>query len=702
MNGFTKLKTPMDIVGLFLWRKRVFLAVTILVMACVTAFTFTRTPLYSSTSQVMIDVAEKSPISPAAPSAPNQADGVVGTQLKAAGSRPVAAAVVDALGLSGRADWGGNLADPADVRRERAIDALMSRTTVSRDEAAPVLMFEALSKDQAEAAEIANAMAGQFIDLGVRSRQTLAGREAGVLNRQLARLGNSVRDADAALAGYRASHGLAGGASAMGTAVDQQTAALAADMATAQSEAAQAQALASAARTRAASGHSDSVAEVMASPVMANLREQRETLATKAAEIHIRYGPEHPETARIDGQLANIDAAIAREAARITRGLEGSADAASSRAASIAGELNALKAQQSENARTSVGADSLARIADARRTMYVQLAQSASVTTQERELDLAPGHLIVAATPATQPIYPKKSMILSIGAITALASGVLAVLLVEALDSRIRRPDEIDERLGVRHLSSIGYLTNRMLRKAQHGAEPWDYVLARPMSAFAESLRSVRARLLLARSPGIGQVICITSSVSNESKSVLSASLARAMALSGDRVILIDCDLRRNGLAGLLAVQPIVGLIEVLNGDVHADDAIVSDVAHGLDIMPLTEAQFSPKDMFSGGAMADLLTYLRRHYDFIVMDTPPTLIVDDAVTLATLADKVLLAVRWGTTRMEALRLTIARLRDSGADVFGIVLTGVSEGANLALAHNDPHYYLTTSHGYHRN
>jgi capsular exopolysaccharide synthesis family protein len=241
-----------------------------------------------------------------------------------------------------------------------------------------------------------------------------------------------------------------------------------------------------------------------------------------------------------------------------------------------------------------------------------------------------------------------------------------------------------------------------MLRNAQHGAEPWDYVLARPMSAFAESLRSVRARLLLARSPGIGQVVCITSSVSNESKSVLSASLARAMALSGDRVILIDCDLRRNGLAGLLTVQPIVGLVEVLNGDVHADDAIVGDIAHGLDIMPLAEAQFSPKDMFSGGAMADLLIYLRRHYDFIVMDTPPTLIVDDAVTLATLADKVLLAVRWGTTRREALRLTIARLRESGAEVFGIVLTGVSERGNLALAHSDPHYYLTTAHGYHRN
>jgi capsular exopolysaccharide synthesis family protein len=202
--------------------------------------------------------------------------------------------------------------------------------------------------------------------------------------------------------------------------------------------------------------------------------------------------------------------------------------------------------------------------------------------------------------------------------------------------------------------------------------------------------------------PECGTVVCVTSAVSNEGKSVLSASLARTMALSGDRVLIIDCDLRRNGLAGLLKSRPQAGLREVLNGACLVDDAIVRDAVSGVDIIPLAAAKFLPEDVFSDGRMELLLGDMRSRYDFIVLDAPPVLIVDEAARLGRLADKVLLAVRWGSTRWDALRVAVDRLQECRVDLLGIVLTAVNPRMNLALGYRDPHYYQSISTGYHLN
>jgi len=100
--------------------------------------------------------------------------------------------------------------------------------------------------------------------------------------------------------------------------------------------------------------------------------------------------------------------------------------------------------------------------------------------------------------------------------------------------------------------------------------------------------------------------------------------------------------------------------------------------------------------------MRALLDRLRRDYAFVIVDAPPVLVVDDAAILAGLADRVLLAVRWGSTRLEALRIAVTRLRETAAGAIGIVLTAVNPRSATAVGYRDAHYYMMTSHGYHLN
>lgn len=700
MNGFARLRTPMDVVGMFVRRFGLLVTVSAGVFALVLAYTVTRVPLYTSSSQIEIEADQGLTTPPAAAAADSQ-QGLVESQMRLIESRPIAAAVVDQLGLGRDPEWTGGAIRSPESPRDRAIRSLTGRLAVTRDDTAPVIVVTVTSRDKRQAAAIVNAVAGQYLAMGQQERRAAAGGQASVLNRELDKAAAAFSSATAALAQYRASHDLTGSV-ATGSAIDQQAAATAAQLAAARSEADKAQALASAASSLAASGRPDAVSAVLSSPVVTDLRRQRAEVATRAAEIKTRYGPDHPKTQEVDQQLADLDKAIGQEESRVRTGLSSSAEAASTSASAVAGELGALRSQQAAATRATGRAQDLQQAVETQRQAYTNLAALATRATQTSKIAFAPGRILVPGTPADVPSYPKTALLLALGVIAGSAFGILAVLLAEAFDSRIRTTDEITALPGVRHLSSLSLLTPRALRKVDRHARPWDYVLARPMSSFAESIRSIRLRLIASAVPGTGLVVCVTSAVSNEGKSTLSASLARTMALAGDKVLLIDCDLRRNGLAGLVELRADAGLSEVLDGSRSFDDVVVHDAAPGLDVLPLVAPRFTPRDVFGDGTMRRLLDGLRRHYTFVIVDAPPVLVVDDAAVLAGLADRVLLAVRWGSTRLEALRIAVTRLRETAEGAIGIVLTAVNPRSATASGYRDAHYYMMTAHGYHLN
>jgi Mrp family chromosome partitioning ATPase len=125
-------------------------------------------------------------------------------------------------------------------------------------------------------------------------------------------------------------------------------------------------------------------------------------------------------------------------------------------------------------------------------------------------------------------------------------------------------------------------------------------------------------------------------------------------ALGGQRVAIVDCDLRRRALNHVLNIHPRVGLIEVLSGQRAWRDVCGVDEPSGAHVIPLAETALTPRDMFSLPAMEDLLLDLREHYDLIILDCAPVLVAADARLVAGQADSAILVARWRKTRLREI------------------------------------------------
>lgn len=170
---------------------------------------------------------------------------------------------------------------------------------------------------------------------------------------------------------------------------------------------------------------------------------------------------------------------------------------------------------------------------------------------------------------------------------------------------------------------------------------------------------------------------CITSGMAGEGKSITLINLAISFAEAGNKVLVIDCDLRRPAMARLLVEKASPGLSGVLAGMENLDDAIRKDMYPNLDILFSGEVPPNPSELLGSEKMRSLIDAMSEKYDYILVDTPPVNVVSDACVVANLLDGVLLLVRKDRSRKEDVKRSIDSLRLTGAKVLGFVLNGVT-------------------------
>ena len=676
---------------------KLFATTTLVITALVIAVTLTLKPRWTATATIRIDPSrstqtELAPTVQGMP--PDQA--IVDTQIGLMTSRLVIADVVRELDLQNDA----GLAPPSlgeKARIDAAINNVSSGVLAERRGTTYLVNLSAQADSSAMAARLANAVAHSYLTSSLAQRADSALEQSKTLSHQLEELGGEVREAEAKVAEYRGARGIVEDGSA-GTVTDQQIAPLAGSLASAEAEAASAQARLAAARAQIAHGNLESVSIVANSPVVTQLRSQRAEIIRSKEENDAVYGPANPSTIALNQQLTAIDRQIRDEANRLVSALAATAQTATEAAARQRAQLSSLRAEQAGNARASVSAESLEREAEARRTVYNQLAQTAQEAAQRRQAAVPVGSIVDRANPPGAPSFPNKPLFASLGVLLGLLAGVLAVAGVEFTSKGLKRPEELEEVSGAGFVASVPSLSRRKLGRLGNNASPASYLLERPKSAYAEALRDIRSSLQLSSGGPAPVVIAVVSALPNEGKSSLAASLARVMALSGDSTLLIDADLRRPSLADLLALQPQVGLLEVLAGKTSLDDALVLDKPTGLNILPVLSSSFTTQDVFAGKPMATLIERCRSRYQHIIIDTPPLLAVADGRQLAAMADANLLAVRWNATARSAVQAAVSRLRRDDIEVWGSVFT-IADLQSSAIGRTDPAHYSHLYIGY---
>jgi len=237
---------------------------------------------------------------------------------------------------------------------------------------------------------------------------------------------------------------------------------------------------------------------------------------------------------------------------------------------------------------------------------------------------------------------------------------------LERLDNGFRTGIEVERALQLSNLAVVPKLPKVRIVA--------DRIVQKPLSAFSESIRSLNSALQLSNVDRPPKVILVTSSVPSEGKTSVSVSLGRLAAKSGQRVILVDADLRHPSVGLQFSPRaPDAGLVEVLAGKRELGHVLHRDPISPLEFVPVSIPPSNPADLLASLAMKKLIEVLRHHYDLVIIDAAPVLPVADTRLLARLADKVVYVVKWDSTPREAVMSGVRLMRDANADIAGVVL-----------------------------
>lgn len=705
-RGLDQAFNLVELLSIFRRRLKLFLLVFVVVALAGGVATMVMQPKYTASTLLKVEPSGRDPTNNRGLEGGEQAVGpFLDTEISVAQSWRVGEAVVDQFNLTQDADFTktptppGLSAEAAKAQMgKRAYNGVVGKVlkglTVSRTGQTYVLAFAYTALDPKKATTLANAFAAQYIATSVKLRMEAADAQAQALAGGVNKLAEDAHNASAAAANYRAQTGLVDATN--GTVLQQQATTIAAQLSAAEGRLAGTQAQLNEALQQRGAGASDAVVGVLNSPVIQNLSAQRATLLRERDEIATRYGPKHPEYLKIQQQLEGIDGLMKQEMERVIDSLRADARATGAEVASMRSHLAALQGQLASSSRTEVQAQSLDRDAQSKQEVYNQYNLAQQQAAQAQRTQNADAVLLAPAIAPTYPSFPNVPLFMALGAVLGVILGLVAVFLAEAFDPGIINARDAETALGQPMLASVPLVPRKVLK--QFGAGPERYAVAKPMSAFAESFRSIRSGLAYGgvASP---RVICMTSALPAEGKSVTTLTFARVLGLGSHSVAVVDCDLRRSSLANLTGKEVKNGLVEVVTGKATLAQALITDEVPNVSLLPLSAASFSPADLLGSPKFLATLDELRSRFDYVLLDTPPVLAVADARAVALLSDTVVFLCRWSKTPRAAAAAAIHLLEQDGARIAGVVLNMVDLNARGSLSAEDPAYYHRAYEGY---
>ncbi len=445
-------------------------------------------------------------------------------------------------------------------------------------------------------------------------------------------------------------------------------------------------------------GGGGDVTAALESDTIRALRAQQADTSQHLAQLTVYYGDRFPEVIKTRGQLGEINLKIQQEIDRILSSLRADVEVSRQRLASLEGSLSTAQGTLAANNSAQVDLLELQRRADAAHAVY-EAYLNASKETSAKEGVVQPQARVVSwAKPSAKPAFPNMLLVLMLGAAVGGALGALAMTLAEMFSRGFETSGDVIARLGLPTAGTVPALVST-LRRGERASPPHRYIAGHPFSAFAEAFRSLRTYLLIARGEGAAsRVIAITSALPREGKSTTAYCLAQSIAMSGTRVVVVDCDLRRRGLSEL-TVAAKAGLADVLTDTARLDDALVHDATSGAWLLVARPLAGKPTDMFTPSSLAKLLDVLRGRFEVVLLDTAPVLAAADTRLISAAADSTLLLAAWRKTSIEATAAAADLLAESGANIVGVALTRVDLKQQARYAYGDRDYYFNAVSSY---
>jgi len=636
------------------------------------------------------------------------------TELRILQSDLLALQVIRELNLDRRPEFGGNVtpspsldlapdplqSDPA--RASALLGGFKGNLRVANSPNSRIIEVHYRSADREMAANVVNTLMQTYVDNNIKSRFESTMQASDWLQKQLVDMQMKVETSQEKLVRYQREHEILGIDEKQNITTEKLDE-LNKELTAAESERMDKEAF----YRLVESGDPDALASTAggadaagagveaASQLLDNLRAKQADLKIQVADLSTQFGPSYPKVAQLNNQLKEVDSQIQVEMKKVVSKVRGQYMTALQRENMLRGALEKQKQEENKLNESAIEYNLLKRDADTYRALYEGLLQKLKEAGVSAGLKANNFRIVDSARTPTGPIEPNIPRNLGFGALLGLALGVGLAFLLEGIDNTVRTTEQAQAISG---LSPLGMIPLGS-KAGRDGASAKRLVIAsskeavelvtqvRPQSQMAESYRALRTSLLLSHLGAPPKVIMVTSALPQEGKTTTSINCSVVLAQKGVRVLLVDADLRRPSIHKTLGMGPRSGLSNVLTGSSKLEQVITRPpLLPNLHVLPAGTPPPNPAELLASTNMRDMLDQLREQYDHIVVDTPPSLSVTDAVVLSQRADAVVLVIRSGQTTKQALRRARDVLARVNAKVVGVLLNAVD------LSSPDYYYY----------
>ncbi len=409
----------------------------------------------------------------------------------------------------------------------------------------------------------------------------------------------------------------------------------------------------------------------------------------KISELSKKYGPKHPRMMTAHNELTSLKQKKLEELNIAVKTIENEYLLAQSNERDLRHLLDQTKSEATRLGEKSIQLNILQRKVDTNRYLYdalVKKMKEKGITERSQAVNV---WIIEEAQMPESPAKPRKKRNILLGILLGLFGGIGLAFFFEYLDNTVKTPEDVEEKFSIPVISAIDLLKDKKQSIV-------DNVLSDSSSLIAESFKGLRTSVFLSAADKPPKRLLITSITPGEGKSSISACLAATIAHAGKKVLLIDADMRKPVQHKNFTLENSSGLSSYLAGVSNLQESVHQHPIDNLDIITSGPIPPNPSELLDSQKFKSFLSQIKDEYDMVIVDTPPMASVTDPIILSKLVDGVIIVTWAGKTTYEMLGKGLKQLKEVNAPLTGLVLNRFSAKKSGYYYNYGDYYYASDS------
>lgn len=435
------------------------------------------------------------------------------------------------------------------------------------------------------------------------------------------------------------------------------------------------------------------VPDIMNNLVIQGLRNEELALKKQLSDLSEKFGERHPQILKANSQLAMVQKNIVTEARKMLNAAKADYELAKNRELSLRQTIEDQKRQVLDLSRKAIDFNVISGESVSNKQFYELLLKKLQEASLSSGISVSNAQIVDYAAVPGSPVRPKRALNILLAVVIGLFGGVFAAFFTEYMDDTVKSAEDVDKILGLPCLDMVP-LTDESKGPI--------FLTSDPKSAAAEAFRTIRTGVMFSSRVEHLKVLLVTSSVPNEGKTSTAANLAVAMAQMGEKVLIIDTDMRRHNLHEVLALSNTTGLSDAVLDQGRLARAIQKVAGHpNLEAITGGTLAPNPSELLGSPGMRELIAGLSATYDRIILDSPPILAFSDSLVLSKLVGGVIMVVWGGETRKDSVQQAVQSLKGAGAKILGVVLNKIDVSRKSYAYYQDYASYYADKNGVNR-